>query len=102
MDWNITWLLSGALAFLFALIHLIRAILSKRKGNQVFMLVSLSCGAFTVLEEYRAVGIWLQHGEMMMLNSTVSRMIQILTVGLFSLIILNVAALLVDMKKKSS
>ena len=54
MDRNLTWMILGAISFLFAIVNLIQVIFFK-KFSAGFLLCSLSCGALTVLEEYRIV-----------------------------------------------
>ena len=49
MDWAYYWLLMGILAFGFVIANLIRAALGKRRGWQVLLFASLSCGALTML-----------------------------------------------------
>ena len=49
MDWAYYWLLMGILAFGFVIANLIRAALGKRRGWQVLLFASLSCGELTML-----------------------------------------------------
>jgi len=99
MDWNITWILTGSIAFLLATINLIRSIIVKPKGSQMLMFGSLSCGAITVLEEYRMINTWIKHGEMITLNSTVPTLTSILTWAIVVLIIINLISLVSVFKK---
>lgn len=96
MDWNIMWLVTGSMAFLLVIINFIRALLSKKKGWQILMFASLSCGAVTVLEEYRMVNRWLQHGDMAALGDVVPALTQTLTTALYIGIGLNLIVLLIN------
>ena len=96
MDWNIMWLITGGAAFLLVVVNLIRSLLSKKEGWQIMMFASLSCGAVTVLEEYRMVNIWLQHGEMAVLEDAVPALTQTLTAALYIGIALNLIVLLMN------
>lgn len=99
MGWNIVWLITGSMAFLLAIINLIRSFTAKNKGWQIMMFASLSCGAITILEEYQQVSIWLQHGDMAAIEDVVPTLTHTLTIALYIGIFLNLIVLLVNTKK---
>lgn len=99
MGWNIVWLITGSMAFLLAIINLIRSFTAKNKGWQIMMFASLSCGAITILEEYQQVSIWLQHGDMAAIEDVVPTLAHMLTIALYIGIFLNLIVLLVNTKK---
>lgn len=93
MGWNVQWLVLGGLAYLFAFIHLVRAIRGNTKGNPVLMLLSLSFGAFTVLEEYQMIAQWMSLGEMTAVHEALEHIPQILTAALWLGVGVNALAL---------
>lgn len=89
MDWNISWIFVGSMAFLLAIVNLIRLIIARKKGNSLLVFGSLSLGAITVLMQYTMLNVWIVHGEMVALENAVPTMIPILTGAIVVLIALN-------------
>lgn len=100
MDWNIGWLFWGAAAFLLVIINLIRTFLGKRRGWQVLLFASLSCGALTVLEEYRMVARWLQWGDLAAVQDVVPTMAGTLQTAVWIGVLLNLAVLALNLRKE--
>jgi len=100
MDWNIGWLFWGAAAFLLVIINLIHTCLGKRRGWQALLFASLSCGALTVLEEYRMVARWLQWGDLAAVQDVVPTMAGTLQTALWIGVLLNLAALVLNLRKE--
>lgn len=100
MDWNIGWLFWGAAAFLLVIINLIRTFLGKRHGWQVLLFASLSCGALTVLEEYRMVARWLQWGDLAAVQDVVPTMAGTLQTAVWIGGLLNLAVLALNLRKE--
>lgn len=99
MNWNFAWMILGGLAFLLAIVNLVRTLLGKGRGWQSLMFASLSCGSLALLEEYRMVSRWLQQGDMAALYDVVPTLAQWLTTALFLGIALNLAVLLLNGQK---
>ena len=98
MDWNITWFFTGGIAFLLAIINLIRFFAGQNKGWQTLMFASLSFGAITVLEECRMINQWMEYGESVALQS-VPQLTRTLTIAVYLGIALNFIILVLNSRK---
>lgn len=98
MDWNITWIIIGAISFVLAIANLIRCVFFKKNSNSLIF-CSLSFGAFTILEEYKIVGNWIEYENSALLQ-LVPKLTVILSSGLWLLIIINLIALIIARKSK--
>lgn len=101
MDWNFDWLLFGAAAFVLVIINLIRVCTGKTKGWAGLLLASLSCGAASILAEYRMVGNWALHGDMAAIQDVVPTMEKIYTIALLIGIVLNLLVLAALRRRKA-
>lgn len=99
MDWNMSWLFTGLLAYVFVLVNLSRTARGKQNGWQVLLFASLSCGALTMLCEYQMVNIWVQHGDIAALCDVVPSMVPLLTGALLVGLLLNLLVLLANLPK---
>ena len=99
MGWNIGWVFWGGAAFLLVIINLIRTLLGKRRGWQVLMFSSLSCGAVTVLKEYQMVAQWLRWGDLAAVQGVVPTLANTLQTAVWVGILLNLAALILNLRK---
>lgn len=95
MDWNVSWFLYGCLAFIFAIINLLRAILSSKAGSQVLLFCSLSLGGIAILSQLDTAVTWLEYEERALLE-TLPQMSTILAIGLFALISINLLSLVIS------
>ncbi|MCI9057565.1 MAG: hypothetical protein HFF76_09965 [Oscillospiraceae bacterium] len=98
MDWAYYWLLMGILAFGFVIANLIRAALGKRRGWQVLLFASLSCGALTMLCMVQMVNNWVQKEDWSALLDCVPAMASWLTIALCLGILLNLLALCLHLR----
>lgn len=99
MDWNMSWLFTGLLAYVFVLVNLSRTARGKQNGWQVLLFASLSCGALTMLCEYQMVNVWVQHGDMAALCDVVPSMVPLLAGALLVGLLLNLLVLLANLPK---
>lgn len=101
MDWNIGWLFFGAAAFVLVIVNLIRVCAGKTKGWAALLLASLSCGAASILAEYRMVGRWALHGDMAAIQDVVPTMASRYTIALVIGIVLNLLVLTALRRRKA-
>lgn len=100
MDWNVSWFLYGCVAFIFAIINLLRAILSSKKGGQVLLFCSLSLGGIAIWAQLDTAVTWLEYEERALLE-TLPQMSTILVIGLFALIAINLLSLVISSIKNN-
>lgn len=100
MDWNLSWIILGCIAYFFAILNLIRTATGKTKGWQIFMFCSLSFGVLTLLEEYRMINQWLYWGEMNAISNTVPSLTEILTITTYVGILINLVVLIINLYNK--
>ena len=94
------WMLLGGLAFLFAIINLVRAILGKTHGWEVLMFLSLSGGALALVAEYQMISRWALAGDWSVIQDVAPFMgSALLWLALFG-ILLNAVLLYMNVKKK--
>jgi len=101
MGWNIDWIFLGGIAYLLAIINLVRSLMGCGKGWQTLMFLSLSFGTLTVLEEYRMVNEWLAWGELGSVINVVPNVSGVLTPAVYIGILLNLIILVINTKKRS-
>lgn len=101
MDWNLSWLFWGAMAYLFTAVNFIRAILKKHKGWEVLLFASLSCGILTVLLEYRMVAHWLYWGEWSAVETAVPFLSNTLSIAAFIGLAWNLLILILHLKRRN-
>lgn len=101
MGWNFGWLFFGTVAFVLVIVNLIRVCAGKTKGWAMLLLASLSCGAASILAEYRMVGRWALHGDMAAIQDVVPTMAGIYTAALLIGIVLNLLVLVAARRRKA-
>lgn len=94
MDWNITWIFIGGIAFFIAIFNLVQVFRLKSKLTPTLSLVSIAMGAFTILKELKVINIWIENGEINFLKN-ISVIYNILNIGLWLLIIINIITLII-------
>lgn len=92
MNWNVSWLFFGALAFLLALLNLGRAVRGKERGGAFLLFGSLACGSLTLAAEYHLAVNWVERGDYAALEDVLPGMERVLLVALFLGLVLNRAA----------
>ena len=97
---NGIWIVFGGAAFLLTALNLVRTLLGKNQGWQVLLYAALSCGALTVLEQYRMVSNWIARGDMAAIYDVVPGMTDVLTVALAVGLLLNLLVLVLNLWKK--
>lgn len=98
MDWNVTWLFTGAAAFVLVLVNLCRCARGKTRGRETLLFASLACGALTLLNEYRMAATWIAHGDLAAVEDVVPSMADALTLALLLGLALNALVLLAGAK----
>lgn len=83
------WIPLGFLAFGFVIINIIRTFLGKRKGWQVLMFLSLSCGLLEVLAQYQMIHKWVNMEDWAALLDVVPSMSNVLMIASILGIALN-------------
>jgi len=93
MDWALYWFLMGILAFGFVIANLMRFVLGEKRGWQVLLSASLSCGALTMLCMYRMVNGWVRKEVWSALMDCVPSVAPLMTAALVVGLLLNLLAL---------
>lgn len=93
------WIPLGILAFLFAIINLLRALNGKKKGWTVLLFLSLSCGVLVMLTEYLMINRWVQKGDWSALMDVVPTMSIVFSILVIAGIILNGIVLIKNARK---
>ena len=94
------WLPLGAAAFLFALMNLARAVSGKKGGKSVLPLISLSCALFSMLSMFALTAGWVEDEAWASLMDCVPAMLKLLTVAVTMGLILHIAAVMFDERKR--
>ena len=94
------WMLLGGLAFLFAIINLVRALLGKTHGWAVLMFLSLSSGALALVAEYQMISRWALAGDWSAIQDVTPFMGSALLWLTVAGIILNMVTVLWNLQKK--
>lgn len=94
MDWNITWILTGGIAFLISLFNLIQVFGRKTKLTSILTIISMAAGSFTILNQLKVINRWVENGEINFLQN-ISVIYNILNIGLWLLIIINMITLII-------
>ena len=97
MEWMLSWMGFGAVAFVFALVNLIRVSGGHTAGSQAFMFGSLSCGLLAMLDEYQRVEAWVKESDYAALGDVVPWSCTMLMVACFILIVLNLLTVAISM-----
>lgn len=95
MDWNISWIVLGAISFSFVIINLIRLACGKIKGCAYLVFGSLSLGLFYVYQEVKIINQWISHGELALISESVALIQTVLFWTITGLIILNLFAVII-------
>jgi|GEM_PF-6331460 len=99
MDWNIEWIILGAISFILATLHVLMALLGKKRALPFLCLFSIAFGGFTILEELNIFVEWLQYGEMATLEKAVQFVPDMLMTGFFILLALNGFAIFLSKRR---
>lgn len=99
MNWSFSWMAWGALAFVLAVVNLARLLTNRRKGWPALMFASLSCGALSLLAEYRMAGILIENGEFSALEDIVPYMGGILAAAVYLGLAVNFFVLILGMRR---
>lgn len=100
MNWSISWIFWGCLAYLFAIINLVRTATERTKGWQICMFCSLSFGVLALLEEYRIIDRWLSSGEVNAVTNSVTSLTDTLSVLTYIGILANLVVLIINLNNK--
>ena len=94
------WMLLGALAFILAIVNIVRCWIGKAKGWEVLMFLSLSGGALALVAEYQMISRWALAGDWSAIQDVAPFMgSALLWLALFG-ILLNAVLLYMNVKKK--
>ena len=101
MDWNLSWLCWGSLAFLLTAVNFIRALLRQHKGWEILLFASLSCGILTVLLEYRMAAQWLHWGEWAFVENAVPFLSNTLSTAVLIGLVWNLLVLILHLRRRN-
>lgn len=99
MNWNIEWIILGAISFTLAGLHVFMAFLGKKRGLSFLCLFSMAFGGFTIWEELNVFSEWLQFGEAVALEKAVQFVPDTLLTGFFILVALNGLAIFLSKRR---
>ncbi len=94
------WLPFGALSIGFAVANFMRSLYHKNRGWQILLFASLSFEALTMLSEYCMIDRWVSVADWSALMDVVPTMCYTLTICVVGGILLNGAALVLNLSKK--
>lgn len=94
------WMLLGALAFLLAVVNLVRAIMGKTYGWEVLMFSSLSSGIFTMVLLYRQAANWVRVNDWSAIQDVIPYMGDALVWVVLLGVSLNLIAALLNLRTK--
>ncbi len=89
MDWNVSWIFFGGIAFVLGIINLISLLCRKEKKSIYLVFGSLSCGLISVFQEVEIINQWILHGEVTLVSENIACIKTILVWGIIALILLN-------------
>ena len=102
MDLNWVWALTGAAAFILALVNLVRAAMKKPRGWQVLLFASLSCGGLSMMCALQAVSFWAKREDWSGIMDVVPTLAAVCSWALCLGIVLNFLALWLHLRAKKS
>ena len=102
MNLNWVWLLTGAAAFILALVNLVRAAMKKPRGWQVLLFASLSCGGLAMTCALQAVSFWAKREDWAGIMDVVPTLAAVCSWAMCLGIILNLLALWLHLRAEKS
>ena len=101
MDWNVSGIFFGVVAFVVGIINLISLLCRKEKRSIYLVFGSLSCGIISIFQEVKIINQWISHGELTLFSENIARIQTMLFYGMVALILLNfIDVVLLGISKK--
>lgn len=102
MDLNWVWALTGAAAFILALVNIVRAAMKKPRGWQVLLFASLSCGGLSMMCALQAVSFWAKREDWSGIMDVVPTLAAVCSWALCLGIVLNFLALWLHLRAENT